>query len=320
MAMSSPEFRTKMQAKHDELARKGVNFGMKLSESPLFYGSGSVVTGHKWIYEKGAIYCDDAVTGGFAIPVYGGIYQKYKSLGAEGFNSEVNAKLLGLPTRDEEWDKNYLHRVSQFQNGVIFLSDATTVDDPNSSGVVIFGDIYKAWRSLGGENSELGYPIGERFNFYGGHAVYFERGCMWQGKALGGKVVTSYVRPPLFGNPKMIDPSNRGDLVFKDMVAFVGLTPEDKKELSTLIPATSGKGNFYANLWKNLFINRVTKQGEPRHEIWLPPIDFTSTHIPLDVVGGVATADVISGDTGDPVSGDMTDPTPEGAYIVYASG
>jgi hypothetical protein len=299
-----------MQQWIDDMVSKGANLGNRLSETTIsFSGVAEIIV---WMFERAAIYWMPQVNGGSVIPVTGWFFAKYKSLGAHDVNPQTNTRLLGFPVSNQKLDENALRQVMEFENGVIYDTPPMVVGDGVSSGVAVFGGIYRAWKDAGGSKGELGYPVGELFNYHGGHAVYFERGCMWQGTALNGKVITSYVRAPLLGKPKLIDPTKPSDLAFKEMVAFVGLTPQEIDELNKLVPPPvtpdSGKGTFFSNLWKNLFLNRVIKAGEATDNLRLPPIDNSILSPVFDdgtvgSVGGIGSSGTTPSRTGIIVDG-----------------
>jgi hypothetical protein len=302
--MSNQNPRQKMQEWHDAMISKGANIGNRLSETTIGFGPVEIFV---WMYERAALYWLPQVNGGSVIALTGWFFDKYKSLGFHELSPQTKTKLLGLPISNQKLDENALRQVVEFENGVIYDMQPMFVGDSASSGVAVFGGIYRAWKDAGGSKGELGYPVGELFNYHGGHAVYFERGCMWQGTALNGKVVTSYVRAPLLGNPKVIDPTKPSDLAFKEMVAFVGLTPQEIDELNRLIPPPitpiGGKETFFSNLWRNVFLNRVIKAGEATDNLRLPPIDNSGVGPIFDdgtagSVGGIGSSGATSSRTG----------------------
>jgi hypothetical protein len=312
-----------MQQWHDTMVSKGANIGNRLSEATISFGPAEIIV---WMYERAALYWLPHVNGGSVMALTGWFFEKYKSLGAHEPSPQTKTKLLGFPISNEKWDENVLRRVVEFEDGEIYDTPPMTVGDSASSGVAVFGGIYRAWKDAGGSKGELGYPVGELFNYHGGHAVYFERGCMWQGTALNGKVVTSYVRAPLLGKPKLIDPTKPSDLAFKEMVAFVGLTPQEKDELNRIIPHAAGIGTFFSNLWKNFFLNRVIKAGEATDHLRLLPIDNSIVGPIFDggttgEIGGIGLSGTTSSGTGSvPLSPPADRHITPSASIVGAEG
>jgi len=122
----------------------------------------------KWLQQKytkpaGAIYYNkDAKT---SFVVYGRIYAKYTSLGAE--------KKLGYPTTSEGPTHDYLGRYSHFQKGSIYWSKETGAYE-------VLEPIRNKWQELGGVKSFLGYPItgteGEavKCNHFQGGSIYWK--------------------------------------------------------------------------------------------------------------------------------------------------
>jgi predicted MPP superfamily phosphohydrolase len=297
LLVSQPDYPANMQAKYDELG-KLVDLGNKISETSA-YG------GFVWQYEKGALYWHTSVAEGRVTAVWGPIYEKYRALGGHDVNNKTGTRMFGFPVSDQKWDRNGLYRVSEFETGAIY----DIVMGPQIyRGNAIFGSIYQEWKALGAEKSELGYPI-EMADFHGGIAIYFERGCMWKGEILNGKVVTCYLRTPQLGKPKLIDPTKPTDLAFSAMAAFVGLSTEDVKELDALMKYP-GMGSFCPNLWRGrLFLRRVIKKGEPEEVIPLKPFDY---NLVTDVAGGGHTAAVIA-DVPASTPPSVTSPTAFGA-------
>lgn len=113
--------------------------------------------------------------------VYGGIRNKWRSLGAErGF--------LGYPVTDEQQATN-LGRFSAFAGGLIYWH-------PNVGAHAIYGEIGKRWLQLGAERSQCGYPTGDEEDFddgrdgtvYGyGHGSRFRRSKFVNGQILWSK-------------------------------------------------------------------------------------------------------------------------------------
>jgi len=118
-------------------------------------------------YEKGAIYVSPT---GTAHEVHGAIYQKYLALRAE-------AGFLGFPETDEQSTSLGTGRFNHFQGGSIYWTESTGAWE-------IHGAIRINWWELGGDRSDLGYPISDEENWTNpsnnsaGRISHFQRGSI----------------------------------------------------------------------------------------------------------------------------------------------
>jgi uncharacterized protein with LGFP repeats len=93
-------------------------------------------------FTRGALYYHPSF--GDAYAVYGGIYQKWVSLGAEG-------GFLGYPYIDETGSSDGVGRFNHFQNGSIYWTPSTGAHE-------IHGAIRQRWAEMGAEKA-FGYPV-----------------------------------------------------------------------------------------------------------------------------------------------------------------
>ncbi|AWH91115.1 esterase [Dietzia lutea] len=116
-------------------------------------------------FQNGVIYWSPS-TGAHA--VRGGIRAMWQERGAERGD-------LGYPTTDEITNPNKPGVVQGFQGGTVYWSEET-------GPKVVEGDILKAYREAGAENSELGYPVTDEialdtrrgaFSRFQGGAIYW---------------------------------------------------------------------------------------------------------------------------------------------------
>lgn len=131
--------------------------------TPLEDDGGS---GYHIDYKNGSIYWSYA-SGAHAI--YGAIRAKWLSVG--GVES-----VLGYPTTDEASTQDGVCRFNNFKNGgAIYWTAATGAH-------LVYGAIYQAWMSKGGESSSLGYPLtdetsggnhGGRYNDFKGGWIFW---------------------------------------------------------------------------------------------------------------------------------------------------
>ena len=127
-----------------------------------------------------AVYCKSETSNAYA--VWGDIYKEYSSLlmGEPGKTQRgtglINQKyFLGAPISDEFKTPNKNGAGQHFEGGSIYWSPATGAHE-------VHGAIRDKWKSLGWENSFLGFPKTDekvtpdgygRFNFFEGGAIYF---------------------------------------------------------------------------------------------------------------------------------------------------
>ena len=114
---------------------------------------------------SGAVYLYAGVSPPKTYAVYGGIYEKYASLGAE------NNHRLGFPTTDETAIGDNIGRFNHFQYGSIYWTQQLGAH-------IIYSPLKDVWKNLGWETGYLGYPrtdtavtpdkIGEYNHFQGG--------------------------------------------------------------------------------------------------------------------------------------------------------
>ncbi|MBE2274161.1 MAG: hypothetical protein IAE62_07810 [Flavobacteriales bacterium] len=127
------------------------------------------------------IYVKDA--GEKAYAVFGAILDEYLGLmqgesvkGKDGRLSSVNQKyFLGAPISDEFPTPQKNGRGQHFEGGSIYWSPSTGAHE-------VHGAIRDKWKSIGWENSFLGFPVTNemttpdgfgRYNFFEGGAIYF---------------------------------------------------------------------------------------------------------------------------------------------------
>jgi hypothetical protein len=112
-------------------------------------------------FQHGSIYWKEA-TG--AHEVHGAIHDKWQALGWE-------MSLLGYPTADEAVSADGKGHHSEFENGSIYYTEATGAHETH-------GEIRKAWLTLGGETSKLGYPTSDEYAVAGGRKSDFQNGSI----------------------------------------------------------------------------------------------------------------------------------------------
>jgi uncharacterized protein with LGFP repeats len=133
---------------YGDIYKKWVILGSEASS-----GLGYPITDEQWTADKvcrynnfslgGAIYWTPALGPFF---IYGDIYRKWMAQGGEGSG-------IGYPITDETSTPDKVCRYNTFKNGgAIYWT-------PQHGAFLIYGEIYKKWISLGGEEGTLGYPL-----------------------------------------------------------------------------------------------------------------------------------------------------------------
>ncbi len=99
--------------------------------------------------------------------IWGGIYNKWMSMGGTGAN------VLGTPTSDVLNAQDGVGRYNTFTNGAIFWR-------PNQNSYEIHGSLYTKYLQMGLEKSVLGYPTTDVGNAKdGGKYIHFEHGSIY---------------------------------------------------------------------------------------------------------------------------------------------
>ena len=100
--------------------------------------------------------------------IYGVIYVKWRSLGAE-------RSPVGYPITDEAWTSDCACRFNLFSKGAMYWTSVTGAN-------MIYGQIYEKWTAAGAEHSPVGFPITDeastpdevcRFNNFSRGAIYW---------------------------------------------------------------------------------------------------------------------------------------------------
>jgi uncharacterized protein with LGFP repeats len=133
-------------------------------------------------YVNGSIYWTPE-TGAHA--VYGGIWNKWNSL---GFEKGPN----GYPKTDEADAKSGRGRFNDFQNGTIIWLDSIETNEAFS----VCGDIYLKWAELQWDNGELGFPTTDETSTPCGVGRYnhFEHGSIYWTLSTGAHIVKGDIR------------------------------------------------------------------------------------------------------------------------------
>lgn len=109
--------------------------------------------------------------------IHGHILDKWKLLNLE-------AGILGYPLTDETATPDGVGHFSCFQGGAIYLH-------PETGAHEIYGVIRDTWEGLGGEKSDLGYPIcgqllsDDKLGYFNN----FQHGCIYWSESLGAHVL-----------------------------------------------------------------------------------------------------------------------------------
>ncbi|HVH44273.1 MAG TPA: C39 family peptidase [Labilithrix sp.] len=127
------------------------------------------------VFEGGSIYWTQS-TG--AHEVHGAIRDAWKEVGWE-------AGTLGYPITDELVTPDTIGRFNHFQKGSIYFSPATGAHE-------VYGAIRDKWKSLGWEQSALGYPVTGEYGVNGGRRSDFEHGSITWRSATNETVVELY--------------------------------------------------------------------------------------------------------------------------------
>ncbi|MFY0523390.1 peptidoglycan DD-metalloendopeptidase family protein [Archangium gephyra] len=127
-------------------------------------------------FERGSIYWTQA-TG--AWEVHGLIREKWKALGWE-------TSPLGYPITGEMKTPDGVGRYNHFRKGTIEGSIYWT----QATGAwAVYGAIREKWKSLGWENSALGYPVSDEYAVTGGRESEFQKGFITYNSATGALTV-----------------------------------------------------------------------------------------------------------------------------------
>jgi hypothetical protein len=198
-----------VDAKRRQLDRSGRGLGAPKTDVEDAGHGGRVRT-----FERGRIYWHPA-TG--AHEVHGGILQAYLERGGPDRNPKTGRRNLKFPTSDEGRAADGRTPVSHFETGSIYW-----VDDVG--GVAIYGDIETQWRRMGAEEGWLGFPLTDPHERGGVEVVFFERGCLWAGRASDDRVLSyRFNARPLDGRQTIVDPDDPETLSFPSpLVTNVG--------------------------------------------------------------------------------------------------
>lgn len=151
-----------IKAKWQELKDRGLDLGPQAGVEQSA-GSG----GRVQIYQNGRIYWHGDIG---AFEVHGRILTKYLEMGGPGTNPASGKRSLGYPKSDELRTRDGPY-VSHFEWGSIYW-----VRDVGA--VSFYGDFFIQWKLA----SNVGYPLTEPMATPGGgRAVFFQRGCLFQG-------------------------------------------------------------------------------------------------------------------------------------------
>lgn len=251
------------------------------------------------IYEHGRIYWHSLFG---AHEVHGDILGHY--LADEGPGNPVTGnRVFGFPVDDEAVTPDGLHPVGYFEFGVIFLK----------AGIArIDGEYYAAWKHWGAE-LEFGYPISQPFQFTGGEAAFFERGCFWKGPASKFKVKGMRLKPPQLGQPALVGLDAQTFAL--DPIIFTGNPDVDLSD-----PLRDTLPDVYRNLWGGrLFLRSVEKEGEPPHEVLLATLDPTTTGPAFRGLHVSIQVQLVADSLRDRTLYDLCIHKPEGGTVVLAS-
>jgi hypothetical protein len=241
---------SEIQAKWQALKAKGLDLGATVGALSSA-GSG----GYVQVYQRGRIYWH-ANTG--AHEVHGGILTKYLAEGGPGPHPTTGRRHFGYPVTDEEMTADGLYPSSRFEFGEIDYVRGS------GGGISIYGDFFTAWKSHSAEIGKLGHPLTAPVAVGGGEAVYFEGGCLWQGPASGGQVITCTLDLPQLGRPQLINPTNEHELRLSRMATWWNL-PNDVAESIFF-----HRPGLFRELWTNrLVLRRVNAPGRPAEEVML---------------------------------------------------
>ena len=174
--------------KHRALARQGMDMGKARGpEKNAGYG------GRVRRYERGNIYWHPA-TG--AHEVHGAILKAYLAQGGPGQNPKTGKRQLGFPTNDEYRTRDGKFPRSSFEWGSITWTSGT-------QGGVVHGTLHGYWMLAQEEFGPMGHPVSEHVAGAGGEAVFFERGCIYSGRASGGLPLHCELALPRLGQPQV---------------------------------------------------------------------------------------------------------------------
>ncbi|MFY0523391.1 LGFP repeat-containing protein [Archangium gephyra] len=127
-------------------------------------------------FERGSIYWTQA-TG--AWEVHGLIREKWKALGWE-------TSPLGYPITGEMKTPDGVGRYNHFRKGTIEGSIYWT---QVTGAWAVYGAIREKWKSLGWENSALGYPVSDEYAVTGGRESEFQKGFITYDSTTGALTV-----------------------------------------------------------------------------------------------------------------------------------
>ena len=193
---------TPIQTKLNQLRQSGFDPGAQVTnETDCGYG------GRLQQFANVTIYYH-AVMGSVAHEVHGGIRTKYLSMGGHDINPATRNRFFGFPLSDEKNSGDDRCRVSQFEWGAIYWING---------GVAVYGKLYTAYQTSGGETGRLGYPIADPVAVAGGQASFFEHGLLYFGDKSNGQVIEITYQMPQLGQPWMITPAGMPD---KEVVRF----------------------------------------------------------------------------------------------------
>jgi hypothetical protein len=125
------------------------------------------------VFTNGSIYWTPTLG---AWEVHGKIRDEWATVGWE-------TGLLGYPVSDETGTPDGIGRYNVFQNGSIYWTPDTGAHEVN-------GAIRDAWKAVGWEAGELGYPISDEYTITGGQRSDFQHGSITFNSSTGQTTVT----------------------------------------------------------------------------------------------------------------------------------